>query len=106
MGFTLKALMGDYTLKDCTPSFSSLSSTKSVRPPARYPFRFCFRNGNWAPVPGSRSMRSWFIADRARWDSVDDSYVDLFGLDADSRFWHRRLNACFMGHAGMAGTAQ
>lgn len=98
VGFTLKALMGDYTLKDCTASFPSVSFEEDRQMAGPLPFSILLSQWHdWTPVPDSRPMRSCFLADRARWDAVYYSYVDLFGLDADSRLWHRRVNACFTG---------
>ena len=96
--YTLRALMGDYTLRDCAPSFPALSLDEDRQTAGPFPFSVQLsRWHSWEAMPDSRAMRSWFIADRPRWDSVYYDYVDLLALDREHRFWHRQVNACFFG---------
>lgn len=93
----LKALMGDYQLRDCTVAFPSVRFDEDRQ--SSFPVPFSIRLSRWhawEPVPDSRKMHAFFIADRPQWHAMYYGYVDLFASE-NGRFWHRHLNACMTG---------
>jgi hypothetical protein len=95
MRFTLKALMGDRTLRDCVVSFPGASFDEDRRRVG--PFPFVIPRGRWSEwetVPDSRKPRTWLIAERPPWDRYYDARCDLVVLDASNRLAHRRIDAC------------
>jgi hypothetical protein len=95
MRFTLKALMGDRTLRDCVVSFPGASFDEDRRSVG--PFPFVIPRGRWSdwePVPDSGSPQTWMLADRAPWSRYYDARADLIALDRSRRLRHRRLDAC------------
>lgn len=95
MRFTLKALMGDRSLRDCVVSFPGASFDEDRRSVGPLPFVVPRgRWSEWEPVPDSRKPRMWLIAQRPSWERYYDAKSDLIVLDQALRLSHRRLDAC------------
>lgn len=98
MSFSLKALMGDHSLKECALSFSAVSFEENRRSVGPMPFTIVASKWRaWQTVGESRKPVRWMIADRPAWNTVYYDYCDLFALDRERRFWHRRLDPCLSG---------
>jgi hypothetical protein len=88
--YTLKALMGDRTLKDCVLSVPAVSFEDDRRSSGPMSFAVALsRWADWAEVPGAVTPASCLLA-RA---DAHQAHHDLLVLDAQRRLWHRRL-AC------------
>ena len=95
MRFTLKALMGDRSLRDCVVSFPGAGFDEDRRIVGPLPFVIPRgRWSKWEPVPDSRNPRLWMLAERPPWERYYDARSDLIALDQSSRLWHRGLDAC------------
>lgn len=95
MRFTLKALMGDRSLKDCVVSFPGASFDEDRRSVG--PLPFVIPRGRWSEwerVRDSRKPRRWMISERPPWDRYYDAFSDLIVLDESSKLSHRRLDPC------------
>lgn len=86
--YTLRALMGDRTVKDCALSVPAVSFEDERRSSAPMPFAVTLsRWADWAEVPGAVTPASCLLA-RAE---AHQAHHDLFVLDPQRRLWHRRL---------------
>ncbi|PXX58758.1 hypothetical protein DFR70_11393 [Nocardia tenerifensis] len=95
MGFTLQALMGDHSLRDCTVTFDSSDFDEDVRDTGRLPFSI--RTGRWRPwepVPDSVFQGSLTQAVRPPFDKYYYDHCDLFLAAPDQPLRHRRLDSC------------
>ena len=90
----MKALMGDWTLRDCSVPFGRVDVEDDRRDTGPRPF--AVRLGSWAPwgtVPGGVKARRWLLARHPPATSVWLDHHDLFVLEDDGRLWHRRATA-------------
>lgn len=90
--FSLRALMGDHRVRDCTVTAPNLSfdddHTRSG------PRAFSVRLGQWEPwrpVGGAVEAHQWRLAAQPpAWAGWHD-HVDLLVVDRRRRMWHRRM---------------
>jgi hypothetical protein len=91
--FTMKALMGDWTLHDCSVPFGRVDAEDDRRSSGPRPF--AVRLGRWAtwqPVPGGVKARRWLLARIPSAAAVWLDHHDLFVLEDDGRLWHKRAS--------------
>ncbi len=91
-GFTLKALMGDHRIRDCTFAFQNLQFDDDRR--STGPRAFAVRMSEWErwqPVTGTAMARSWRLAAQPPLTTVRNDHTDLLLLDRGGRLWHRRV---------------
>jgi hypothetical protein len=91
--FSLKALMGDGTLRDCSlnAGYADFDDRTVVGP---LPFSIALSKWRrWEPVATRASQRR-LIAERPPWNAYYDDHCDLLLWDNDNRMWHRRIDAC------------
>jgi hypothetical protein len=93
VSFSVKALMGDCTLRDCSLTAGRASfEDRSVAGP--FPFSIALSKWRrWEPV-ATRTSRRRLIAGRPPWGTAYYDYCDLLAWDDDDRLWHRRIDAC------------
>ena len=91
--FTLKALMGDRTLKDCALTMSSLHFEDARRSSGPLPFVVTLsRWADWAQVGDTPVVASWLLAGQPAYDVGWQDHHDLFVLNTQRRLWYRRLS--------------
>lgn len=89
--FSLKALMGDQTLRDCSVPFGSISVEGDRR--STGPLPFVVRMSTWAPwraVPGDVRARHWLLAQHASATLGWPNHHDLLLRDDAGELWHKR----------------
>lgn len=89
--FTLKALMGDWTLRDCSVPFGSIEVDGDRRDSGPRPF--AVRLGRWdvwRPVTGGLRAHRWQLARQPAATAAWLDHHDLFLLEDDGRLWHKR----------------
>ena len=89
--FSLRALMGDHTLRDCAVVSSQLDFEGDRRSSGTR--AFAVRLSEWAawkPVGGAVEARSWLLGTHPPSYSVWHDHHDLFAVDGHGRLWHRR----------------
>ncbi|MBC2932947.1 hypothetical protein [Nocardioides sp. zg-1228] len=92
--FTLKALMGDWTLKECSVPFGGINVEDDRRDSGPRPF--AVRVGRWATwqrVAGGVESRRWLLARQPSASAVWLEHHDLFVVDDAGRLWHKRAKA-------------
>jgi hypothetical protein len=95
VSFTVKALMGDHTLRDCALSFSGVSFDEDHRITGPLPFSITLSKWRaWEKVSDSSQTQQWLVADRRPWNTVYYDYCDVFAFDRERRLAQRRLDAC------------
>jgi hypothetical protein len=95
VSFTVKALMGDHTLRDCALSFSGVSFDEDRRIAGPLPFSITLSKWRaWEKVSDSSQTQQWLVADRQPWNTVYYDYCDVFAFDRERRLAQRRLDAC------------
>jgi hypothetical protein len=95
MSFTMKALMGDRTLRPCSLSSSSFEFEDERRTTPRYPFSIVVHEWRpWEAIPDHKSPTFWMIARQPDFTKAYFDYVDLLVVDPAGRLWHRRLISC------------
>lgn len=103
MRYSMKALMGDYTLRECTLSFSDMHFDEDHRNTGARPFSILTdRWRRWEPVPDSRIGAQVVLAARPAYDRVYYDYCDLLVAEPNGRVRHRRLDGCLSATARWA----
>ncbi|MFI6995975.1 hypothetical protein [Nocardia sp. NPDC050175] len=95
MGFTMQALMGDHSLRDCTLTFDSSDFDEDVRNTG--PLPFAVRTDKWRPweaVPDSRIEGNLTQAVRPSFDQQYYDHCDLLVATPNQPLRHRHLDAC------------
>ena len=91
--FTLKALMGDHRLRECTVVFDQLNFESDRRVSGTRPFAVRLNEWEeWQPVGGAIDMISWRLARHPPFASTWHDHNDLFALDRSGRVWHQRMS--------------
>jgi hypothetical protein len=91
--YSLKALMGDHRLRDCTVMFPNLHFEDDRRKSGPRPFAVRLaRWADWEPVGGSVEPRSWRLAAHPPYYSTWHDHHDLFVVDHQGRLWNRRIS--------------
>jgi hypothetical protein len=91
---SLKALMGDRTLRDCSLSFTHMHFEDGRRSTGRWPFTVALSSWSpWEPVPDSTRARRFLLADHPPFEHCWHDFNDLLAIDARGNPWHCRL-AC------------
>jgi hypothetical protein len=94
-GETMKALMGDRTLRPCSLSFSSFEFEDERRTTPRYPFSIVVHEWRpWEAISDHKSPTFWMIARQPDFTIAYFDYMDLLAVDPAGRLWHRRLISC------------
>jgi hypothetical protein len=91
--YSLKALMGDWRLRDCTVPFGNVDLEGDRRDTGPRPF--AVRLGawdEWAEVPGAVRARRWLLARQPVAGSVWLAHLDLLLVDRDGELWHKRAS--------------
>jgi hypothetical protein len=92
--FTLKALMGDHRLRDCTLVFDQLHFEDDRRTSGARPFSVRISQWEeWQSVGGAIEIAFWLLAAHPPFAATWQDHHDLFALDRSHRLWHRRM-AC------------
>ncbi|WP_225732019.1 MULTISPECIES: PQQ-like beta-propeller repeat protein [unclassified Nocardia] len=95
MSFSLRALMGDYTLRDCTLSFDSVDFDGDRHGSGVFPVSIrTDRWRRWEPVPEGRADGRVVLAARPSWDKTYYDYCDLLVIGPKQVVRHRKLPAC------------
>ncbi|QIS14525.1 hypothetical protein [Nocardia arthritidis] len=95
MSFSLRALMGDYTLRDCTLSFDSVDFDGDRHGSGVFPVSIrTDRWRRWEPVPEGRADGRVVLAARPSWDKTYYDYCDLLVVGPKQAVRHRKLPAC------------
>ncbi len=90
--FTLKALMGDHLLRECTLSQSAMYFEDEHRTSSAMPFTVPLRRwAAWEPVPDGKQATAWLIARHPPVERGWQEFHDLIVLDDRRELWHRRL---------------
>jgi hypothetical protein len=90
--FSLKALMGDRTLKDCQVTGVDLHFVDQQRTIGPIPFTVTLSAWTpWQALPDAKSTRLWVLADHPPSSMCWHDFNDLVVLDTGNRLWHRRL---------------
>ncbi|WP_314616000.1 hypothetical protein [Streptomyces stackebrandtii] len=91
--YSLKALMGDWRLRDCSVPFGRVDVSGDRRDTGPRPF--AVRMGawdEWADVPGAVRARRWLLARQPVAGSVWLDHLDLVLVDGDGELWHKRAS--------------
>ncbi|MFG2563227.1 hypothetical protein [Streptomyces sp. NPDC048496] len=89
--YSLKALMGDWTVRDCSVPFGRVDLKGDRRSTGPQPFAVRLSAwADWADVAGAVRGRRWMLARHPAASSVWLDHHDLFVLDGDGELWHRR----------------
>ena len=95
MSFSLKALMGDRSLKDCALSFTYCNFEDERRASGPLPFSVMLSRWRpWEKAQDSKNPSVWVIANRPAWNKYYYDYCDLLAVDESHRLWHKRLKPC------------
>jgi hypothetical protein len=95
MSFTLRALMGDRSLRDCSLSFSFFEFVDDKRRSPRFPFSVSLSEWRpWESVVDDKLLTSWIIAQQRSFSTYYYNSIDLLGQDSAGQFWHRGLRSC------------
>jgi hypothetical protein len=94
MSYSLKALMGDRRLYDCSISFPGCHFVDGRRSTGPVPFTVQLSRWRTWQMLDETSYEFWQIASRPGWDSYYYDYLDLLAIDINKRLWHRRVEAC------------
>jgi hypothetical protein len=93
--FTLKALRGDRSLRDCALSFSYHHFQDDNRSSGLFPFTVSVGLWQrWAVAEENRPFKTWLIAPQSGYENYYYNYCDLLGFDENNQLWHRRLQTC------------
>jgi hypothetical protein len=93
--FTVRALMGDRTVRDCALSFSSLHFEEERRSASPLPFTVSLGAwASWTRVPDGALPGRWLIAAHPPASVVYHGFDDLFVVD-QGRLRHRRLDCAW-----------
>lgn len=91
--YSLKALMGDYQLRDCIVPFPQLNFEGHQRQSGPRPFSVRLSAwADWERVGGTLEIGSWLLAEHPAASSNWHDYNDLFVVDRRGRSWHRRTS--------------
>jgi hypothetical protein len=91
--FTLKALMGDHRLRDCTLVFDELHFEDERRTSGTRAFAVRLAEWEeWQPVGGAIDVSSWLLATHPPFSAMWHDHNDLFALDRSGCLWHRRTS--------------
>lgn len=94
MSFSLKALLGNRRLYDCSVSFPGYHFQDERRSTDLIPFTVkVSRWRSWQMVEDTR-FDFWQIASQPGWNFYYYNYFDLLAIDSSKRLWHRRSEAC------------
>jgi hypothetical protein len=95
MTFSLKALMGDRTLRDCALVFAGFEFEDEKRASPVFPFSVSMSEWRpWEPVTDHKAPGFWTIARAPDTSAHYSDHTDLFALDVDRKLWHRKLGPC------------
>lgn len=98
MTFTLKALMGDRSLKPCTMRFAPLSKhyfRQGSRNTGPIPFSVqLLQWRKWKKIDDTSRMKHWMIAGQPGNIFFYFNYADQLGIDKENILWHRKLGSC------------
>ncbi len=101
MSFSLRALMGDRTVRQCSLSYSSFDFEDEKRTSTPFPFSVSMSEWRpWKKVQDSKRPSFWMIASRPDFTKVYYDYHDLVVVDPSDRLWHRRLMSCETAETG------
>lgn len=89
--YSLKALTGDWRLRDCSVPFGRVDVEGDRRGTGPRPFAVRLSKwAEWADVAGAVRARRWVLARQPAASSVWLDHHDLFVLDGDGEMWHKR----------------
>ena len=95
VSFTMKALMGDRTLRECRFSYSYFHFEDEKRKSPLFPFSINLSEWRpWESIGNHKAPKFWTIARRPDFSKSYFDNTDLLALDKDSKLWHRRLGPC------------
>jgi hypothetical protein len=95
MSFTLRALMGDRSLRNCSLSFSYFEFEDEKRNSGPFPFSVSLSEWRaWERIENNKAPSFWMAARHPGFTKYYYDYNDLLALDESGRLWHRRLIAC------------
>ncbi len=94
MSFSLKALMGDRRLYDCSVSFPGSHFVDGRRSTGAMPFSIQVSKWQTWQMLDETSFEFFQVSGRPGWDAYYYDYSDLIAIDNNKRLWHRRLEAC------------
>jgi hypothetical protein len=101
MSFSLKALLGDRTVRDCSLSFSYFNFEDKNRKSGPFPFSVSLSEWRpWKPIDNHKNPAFWMIAAQPSFEKYYYDYVDLLVLDQDGQLWNRRLKSCLDAETG------
>jgi hypothetical protein len=106
MSFTLKALMGDRTLRECSLSFSGFEFEDERRATGLLPFSILLSEWRaWQRIPDGKPAAFLIFAHQPDFTQYYYEYSDLVVVDAQRRLWHRRLRSCSAADQGWLSIA-
>ncbi|MFF0476567.1 hypothetical protein [Streptomyces sp. NPDC004284] len=89
--YSLKALMGDWRLRECSVPFGRVDVEGDRRETGPRPFAVRMSAwAEWAAVPGAVRARRWRLARQPEAGSVWLDHHDLFLVDEERQLWHKR----------------
>jgi len=95
MSFTLRALIGDRTVRDCSLSFSFFEFVDDKRRSWAFPFSVVLAEWRpWEVASDDKPLAWWTIAHHRPFSTDYHDATDLIGLDDTGLLWHRRLKSC------------
>jgi hypothetical protein len=94
MSFSLKALMGDRRLYDCSVSFPGGHFVDGRRSTGAMPFSVQVSRWQTWQMLDETSFEFFQVSGRPGWDAYYYDYSDLLAIDSNKRLWHRQLEAC------------
>lgn len=101
MSFSLRALMGDRTVRHCSLSYGYFDFEDEERTSTPFPFSVSLSEWRpWEQVQNNKRPTFWMIARRPDFTKYYYDYHDLLALDQRDRLWHRRLMSCETAETG------
>lgn len=98
MTYTMKALMGDRSLKQCTVQSIPLGTyyfRDKSRNTGAIPFSIqLLKWRSWKILGNITQLKTWMIAGQPGNDFFNFDYLDQLGIDKEDILWHRRLGLC------------
>jgi hypothetical protein len=95
MSFTLRALMGDRIVRDCSLSFSYSEFVDDNRRSPEFPFSIpLFEWRPWEIASADKFLDWWTIAKRRPFAVAYYDVTDLVARDDTGSLWHRRMRSC------------